>query len=191
MGQELEDDLDSVTGHFVQLNDRLEESMALQARVRHLVEGDDPCAAVMVDGLSRPPGLDDRPANALLGAALIVRDIQTIAANTANKLCSLDITGFNTKPICALGEAVRGVAIIVATALEIKRDNINSETLDISFECIKVLDQMAGMTTAQLMAITGKVRMLEMQLANAMQELSDVTDLVRTPPGHRSEFPNP
>lgn len=191
VGQELEDDLDRATSNFIELNDRLEEDMVLQARARQLVQSNDPCAAVMVGGLSRPPNVEDRKPNALLGAALVVRDFQSLQADLADKACSIDGAGFNVKVICAAFEALRAVAIIVATVQEIKRDNVTSATIETSFECIKKLDQEVDMTTGQLDAIKGRVAMLEQQLIDAMNELFEVTGLLKTPPGRRPDYPLP
>ena len=190
-GQELEDDLDRATDHFMELNHRLEEDMVVQARVRQLMENDDPCAAVMVGGLSRPPNVEDRKPNALLGAALVVRDVQKLQADIADKACSVDGVGFNVKVVCAVFEGIRAIAIVVATVQEIKRDKVTSATLDMSFECIKKLDREVGESTAALDAIKERVATLEQQVAEADHELMEVMRLVTTPPGRRPEYPRP
>ena len=191
VGQELEAELDRATSNFMELNDALEEEMVLRARVNQLVEDDDPCAAVMVGGMSRPPNVNERFSSLALGTTLVVRDFQSLQADLADKVCSIDGAGFNAKVVCAVFEAFRAIAINLATIQEIHRDNITGETMDISFQCIKKLDQEVGETTGLLDAIKAKVMTLEQQLADAKRETIEVIDLIRTPPGRRPDYPLP
>ena len=199
-GRDLEAELDQATEQYVEINKMLDEETQLRAAVSILAANGDPCAAVIT-----------ARSNEILLAALVAGD-ETLRgiADIYERICDQTVLGSNGSIACLVLETVAALASLANATFEAIESDIDSETMDQSFACLKnvkasigasavstdtvhtKLDKLrvsAGETDAALDSIQVRLDTLQQRMNELQQEVTNVKTLLNTPQGRRDEFP--
>lgn len=207
VGRDVEEQLDGITGQYVELNRMLEQEAQLRAAASILSGTGEPCAAVVA-----------ARANVNTFAFIVgLADGTRMGADIAERFCDQTAFGVNTAAVCSVIEGIAGAAKVAATVFEFEDAAVDSDTIDESFACLKSLSTdvqglgtdlqslsadvqgvgaAVGDSNAALTSLQIQIDGLRQQLGSLRQtvdlvqgEVTEVRRLVSTPLGQREGFP--
>jgi len=174
LGGDIETGLDDATAEYVEFNDMLESEMLRRAAARPGVLDTNPCEGA----------LRARADEQLEFGSVYAANLTDAAARTFGPACDLDVSGFNTAPVCIVFEGIAAIATgIRESFFEFEHWSIDSEHIDATLECVHSLSEAAGETEEKLDAV-------QEQLREVQEQLMLTIELLMTPPGRRAGFPS-
>jgi hypothetical protein len=207
LGRDVEEELDGITGQYVELNQALEQDTQLRAAAGILSAHGDPCATVFA------ARTNTNVLAVIVGVATGLR----VGADIAERFCDQSVFGTNTAAVCAVIEGIAGAGAITSTAFMFGDSVTDSDTLDATFGCIQNIQSSVGavQTTLnsvqtsvgggnqalvaiqaqmtafqqQIDAVQSRLDVLRQQVDEVNSQVLEVNRLVNTPQGRRDEFP--
>jgi len=180
-GADFEVILDDMTDDYVELNQNLDEQVALRASIASLAAtGLDPC----------DPALTSRPTQKQQDNSFMAAYIAENAAEQADNVCGLDGAGFNIHLACIITDGIYLVAKGIADTITSANDSVDSETIDAIMECVRSIQASSDDQQDQLDNMDRKLDTTLQQLDITLQRLDETIQLLNTPTGRRAGFPN-
>jgi hypothetical protein len=154
LGKDVEEQLDDITGQYVELNQLLEQEAQVRAAAGILAGSGDPCAAVIA------ARANVRTFAFLVGVAGGTR----MGADIAERFCDQTAFGVNTAAVCSVIEGIAGAAQITASIFQFGDSSVDSDTADASFACLKSLSGNLGALSTNVGALSTDVGALSTDL---------------------------
>ena len=138
-GRDTEDQLDDITDQYVELNSLMGSQAQLQSAASILAANGNSCSALIT-----------RRANTTAFIiAVVAADTARGVADILERGCDQTAFGFNGSTVCIVTETVASVARLISTGFEFSDASIDSDTIDVSYECLGDLStEVGGLTTA-------------------------------------------
>ena len=171
-GADFEEVLDDITADYLELNNDLDQSVAVMASFAAQASSDS-CGAV----------LNARPTDKQLDNSFMAAYIAENLAEQADNICNLDAAGFNVAVACIVTDGIFIVAKGIADTITSANDSVDSQTIDATLACVAELKATADEQANQLNAIDSK-------LNTTLEMLNETIELLTTPQGQRDGFPN-
>ena len=147
LGKDVEEQLDDMTGQYVELNQLLEQEAQIRSAAGILAGSGDPCAAVIA-----------RRANVNTFAFLVgLAGGTRMGADIAERFCDQSVFGANAAAVCSVVEGIAGAAQITASIFQFGDSSIDSDTADASLACLKSLNTDLGALSTDVGALSSDV----------------------------------
>jgi hypothetical protein len=184
--EDLEDLIDEGADQIYTLNVAMEDGVKSMIAFQALMASGESCD-FMAD-----PRPDTTWANIASTTAVTLRGV----AGQVGTTCDLDVAGFNAAPVCLVFETAAALAELVDDAVKFYDSEIDSQTLDANFLCLKKVEASQGDAEEMLKALQksvsdlrAEVDSLHTKVDEANTKLDDVLTLLVTPQGRRPNFP--
>jgi hypothetical protein len=109
-------------------------------------------------------------------------------AEVADKFCNQDTAGFNAAVACVVIDLAKTAGALTFEVLAFRDGNIDSDTMDATFECVQDINAAVDKGNNDLKDIKQKVIDLDQKLNDVQAQLMEIMDTLRTPFGRREGF---